>query len=70
MPVIHVKAVTYRNNPIFTMSCMGVPVDDCQSIFSVCKSAVYLEELRSHGLPVTGAYLIPESACHAIARGR
>ncbi len=66
-PVIHVKAVTHRNNPIFTMSCMGVPVDDSHAIFSVCKSAAFLEELRARGLPVTGAYMIPEGTCHAIA---
>ena len=65
-PVIHVKAVTHRNNPIFTMSCMGIPVDDSAAIFSVCKSAAFLDELRARGLPVTGAYVIPEGASHAV----
>jgi len=66
MPVIHVKAVTHRNNPIFTMSCMGIPVDDNHALFSICKSAAFLEELRDRGLPVTGAYVTPEGTSHAI----
>ena len=66
-PVIRVKAVTHRNNPIFTFSCPGVPVDDSAAVFSVNKSAQFLDELRSKGLPVTGAYLIIEGASHAIA---
>lgn len=66
-PVIRVKAVTHRHNPIFTFSCPGVPLDDSAAVFSVNKSAQFLDELRSKGLPVTGAYLIVEGASHAIA---
>lgn len=66
-PVIHVKAVTHRSNPIFTFSCPGVPLDDSAAVFSVNKSAQFLDELRSKGLPVTGCYLIVEGASHAIA---
>lgn len=65
-PVIRVKAITHRNNPIFTMSCMGIPVDDSAGMFAVAKSGAFLDELRAKGLPVTGAYLIPEGATHAI----
>ncbi|OGA45682.1 MAG: hypothetical protein A3G25_03940 [Betaproteobacteria bacterium RIFCSPLOWO2_12_FULL_63_13] len=66
-PVVRVTAVTFRNDPIFTFSCPGVPLDDSASVFSVNKSAQFLDELRSKGLPVTGAYLIVEGASHAIA---
>ncbi|MDP2917190.1 MAG: UbiD family decarboxylase [Dehalococcoidia bacterium] len=65
-PVVRVKAITHRNNPIFTMSCMGVPVDESAAAFAVCKSASFLDELRSKGLPVTGAYLVPEGASHVL----
>ena len=44
------------------MSCPGIPVDDSAAAFSVCKSAAFLDELRGKGLPVTGAYLVPEGA--------
>ncbi len=60
-PVIRVKAVTHRNNPILAMSCMGVPMDD-NLIFSLTKGAVTLEALRARGLPVTGVYVVPETS--------
>lgn len=66
-PVIRVRAITHRNNPILTMSCMGIPTDESAAAFSVCKSAGFLDELRAHGLPVTGAYVIIEGASHAVA---
>ncbi len=60
-PVIHVKAVTHRNNPILTMSCVGIPVDD-NVIHSVTGGAELLEALRARGLPVTGVCLFPETS--------
>ncbi len=61
-PVVHVKAVTYRNDPILTMSCMGVPVDDDTAIHSLTKGAEFLEALRAHGVPVTGVCVLPEAS--------
>ncbi len=60
-PVIHVKAVTHRNDPILTMSCMGIPVDD-NSIISLTSSAEFLDVLRKRGIPVTGVFVPPETA--------
>jgi phenylphosphate carboxylase alpha subunit len=58
--VYRVKAITYRNNPILTMSNMGVPVDDC----ALGMSLVWSEEVRKllveHGIPVTGVFYPPE----------
>ena len=62
VPVVHVKAITYRNDPIFTMSCMGIPVDDDTAIHSVTKGAEYLEALRASGLPVTGVCVLAEAS--------
>lgn len=61
-PVIHIKAVTYRNNPILTMTCKGVPVDDGHAIISVAQSAEFLEALREQGMPVTGVWTLVQSA--------
>ena len=61
-PVIRVKAITHRNNPIFTMSCMGTPVDDAHAITSVPFGAECLQALRSRGFPVTGVYVAPEAS--------
>ena len=61
-PVIYVKAVTHRNDPILTMSCPGVPVgDDCVS--SLTKSSEILATLRAQGLPVAGVYTVPATSC-------
>lgn len=60
-PVIHVKAVTHRNNPILTMCCPGVPVDD-NCVLSLTKGAETLAALRARGLPVTGVYVVPETS--------
>ena len=61
-PVIHVKAITHRNNPLFTFSNEGLPLADSHSMISVTCSAEYLEALRAKGLPVTGVYVTPEDA--------
>ena len=55
-PVIHVKAVTYRNNPILTMGNEGMPVTGTHATQSVTRSAECFEMLRTLGVPVTGAY--------------
>ncbi len=59
--VIHVKAVTHRNNPILTMSCVGIPVDD-NAIHSISSGAEFLAALRARGLPVTGVCVFPETS--------
>lgn len=61
MPVIHIRAVTHRDNPILTMSCLGIPVDD-NCILSLIKSAEFLEALRTRGLPITGVCVPPETS--------
>lgn len=59
-PVIHVKAVTFRNNPIFTMANEGTPVTATHATQSVTRSAECLDVLRAQGVPVTAAYEFPE----------
>ena len=55
-PVMHVTAITHRDDPILTISCMGVPVDDAAAVNSVTGSGELLNELRSKGLPVTSVF--------------
>lgn len=61
-PVIRVKAVTYRNDPILTMSCMGVPVDDCHAPQAVTSGGELLVELKRKGIPVRDLAIYPECA--------
>ncbi|MBI4187030.1 MAG: UbiD family decarboxylase [Chloroflexi bacterium] len=60
-PAIRVKAVTHRNNPILTMTSMGIPVTDDHVIMSVSLAAELYELLRGRGLPVTGVSAFPET---------
>jgi phenylphosphate carboxylase alpha subunit len=64
-PVIRVKAVTHRNDPIFTCSCCGIPVDD-NAVFSMTKAAEILELMRKEGKPVTGVF-VPLVTTHMLA---
>ncbi len=61
-PVLHVKAVTYRNEPILNVSCAGIPLYDEHAIDPITKGAGYLEALRTRGLPVTGVSILPETS--------
>ncbi|MBW2609301.1 MAG: UbiD family decarboxylase [Deltaproteobacteria bacterium] len=60
--VIHVKAVTHRNNPILTTGSEGHPASSTHVSHSVTKSAEFLEILRAQGVPVTGVSGFIETA--------
>jgi len=62
-PVLHVNAVTYRNDPILCVSCAGVPIYDEHAMGPIIQGAEYLEALRARGLPVTSVCLLPECSC-------
>jgi len=62
LPVIHVKAVTHRNNPILSMGSEGYPVTSTHITHSVTNPAECLEILRTFGIPVTGACEFTEAA--------
>ncbi len=59
-PVIHVKAVTHRNNPILCMTCVGMPLAESPINMSITWAGIFLEGLRERGLPVTALSLPPE----------
>jgi 4-hydroxy-3-polyprenylbenzoate decarboxylase len=64
-----VKAITYRNNPILTMTCLGYPVD-CSSISASLTAAVGMKKgLQRRGVPVTDVYVPPEGVTHLIIVG-
>jgi UbiD family decarboxylase len=60
-PVIRVKAVTHRNNPILTMSCEGMPTTDTHTIMGVTRPGELLDAFRERGLPVTGVCMFAET---------
>jgi UbiD family decarboxylase len=64
-PVVHVKRVYYRNNPIITMARPGRPPSDYTMSKSVIKSALIWDQVEAAGLPgVQGVW------CHQNGGGR
>ncbi len=63
-PVLHVSAVTYRNDPILPMVAAGPPVEENHTGWGMPHAAMCLSELRKAGLPVSCAWMVLESACH------
>src|SRR5579883_216865 len=63
-PVLHVSAMTYRNNPILPFSVAGAPVDENHTGWGIPHSAEILYLLRSAGLPISMCWMVLESANH------
>jgi len=57
--VYKVNAITHRNNPIFGMSCMGMPIDDYATIGSLSISSETLKIFRAEKFPVKAVYCPP-----------
>ncbi|MBM4422258.1 MAG: phenylphosphate carboxylase subunit alpha [Chloroflexi bacterium] len=65
----YVKAITYRNDPIMTISNMGVPTDEGQLLRSFSLGLELDKLLRSQGIPITGVYMPPDSTHHVMIVG-
>ncbi|MBV8732542.1 MAG: UbiD family decarboxylase [Acidobacteriia bacterium] len=63
-PVLHVSAVTFRDNPILPFSVAGAPVDENHTGWGLPHAAEILHLLQTSGLPVSGCWMVLESACH------
>lgn len=59
-PVIHVKAVTFRNDPILTVGNEGMPITGTHATQSVTRSAEFWELLKGNGVPVVGVHEFTE----------
>ena len=67
-PVYTVTAITHRDNPILTVSAMGVPVDDSAVVLPLTMGAEVLRELRDvKHYPVKFVYFPPEGTGHFCA---
>jgi phenylphosphate carboxylase alpha subunit len=67
--VYRVKAITYRNNPVITISNMGIPTDEGQLLRSFSLGLEMRKLLESQGIPITGVYMLPESTHHMVVVG-
>ena len=63
-PVLHVTAITFRENPILPFSVAGAPVDENHTGWGIPHAAEILYLLQNSGLPISGCWMVLESACH------
>ena len=63
-PVLHVTAVTHREDPILPFSTAGAPVDENHTGWGLPHAAEILHLLKKDGLPIDVCWMVLESACH------
>lgn len=63
-PVLQVSAVTWRTHAILPVVAAGPPVEEDHTGWGLPHAAMTLRDLRAAGVPVTGAWMVLESACH------
>jgi UbiD family decarboxylase len=63
-PVLQVCAVTWRTQAILPVVAAGPPVEEDHTGWGIPHAAMTLRDLKAAGLPVTGAWMVLESACH------
>lgn len=64
-PLLNATCITHRNNPILTMTSIGVPVDEDHVVMPIANAAEVLQEVRDvKGYPVDFIYSLPEAAGH------
>lgn len=59
--VMRVDVITFRNNPILTMTNMGIPVEDSDITMPISAAAIIKKRLKENNIKVTDVYLPPES---------
>lgn len=64
-----VKAITYRNSPIFTTISLGIPPDDSSIAASLTAALAMKRRLKSHNLPITEVYVPPYGVTHIAVVG-
>lgn len=66
-PVLHVTAVTHRDDPVLPVAVPGPPVDENHTGWGVPHAAEMLVHLRAQGVPAAMAWMVLESANHWLA---
>lgn len=65
-PAMTITAITSRKDPILPVVSAGKPVEEDHTAVGISYSAEALYRLQEAGLPVTGAWLVPESAINIL----
>lgn len=61
-----VKAITFRESPIFTAIPLGVPPDDSSVVASMTAAVAMKKRLQRHGVPVVDVYAPTEGVTHLV----
>ncbi len=68
--VYKVNCVTFRNDPIFAMTNMGIPIDEGQITYATLGLGSEMEKLlKKNGVPITDVYVPPEGVGHLVIVG-
>ncbi len=68
LPACRVKAITHRDNPILTMTNMGIPQHE-GDIWQYGTPQILKGMLRKRGIPVTEVHCPPEMSAHLVIIG-
>lgn len=61
--LMHVTAITFRDNPIHTVDCTGFK-DDSATVTSLTGAIAIKRRLERYGIPIGDVYVPPEGAVH------
>ncbi|MBI4527007.1 MAG: UbiD family decarboxylase [Deltaproteobacteria bacterium] len=64
--LVQVTAITHRNNPIITLTTLGIPPDDSSIAASLTAGVAMKRGLKGRGIPVKEVYVPPEGVTHLI----
>jgi phenylphosphate carboxylase alpha subunit len=64
--LVQITAITHRNNPILTLSTLGIPPDDSSIAASLTAAIAMKRGLKRRGIPVKEVYVPPEGVTHLI----
>ncbi|MBI4454338.1 MAG: UbiD family decarboxylase [Acidobacteria bacterium] len=64
--IFKINTLTYRNEPVLTMSNMGMPIDECDITWSCALRGIVKARLEEFGIPVKQVYAPPELAMNCI----
>lgn len=66
VPLMHVKAITYRDKGILPVVAAGYPIEENHSVWCLSISARIHSDLKAANFPVSGCFIPLESGVHCL----
>lgn len=64
--LVKITAITHRNDPILTLTTLGIPPDDSSIAASLTAAIAMKRGLQRRGIPVKEVYVPPEGVTHLV----